>query len=302
MGANEVRIAFEREIVTLPLDAILPLKQVRDSVKKSVKYRRIAKSIAEIGIIEPIVVAPPPAGASQYLLLDGHMRYAAVLERGEQTVRCLMASDDESFTYNKRINRIATIQEHLMLVRALERGVTEEKLAKALDIDIRVLKRRRTMLNGVAPEVVEMFKDRIVSQIVFETLRKMKPMRQIEAAELMCTAGNFSSSYGKAILAATKQSDLAHPERGKRINGMTIEQMARMEREMASLQQEFKAVDATYGDDVLVLVIAVGYLSKLIGNRKIERYLSQHHGEILSEFRSVISVASLDQSGAAEAA
>lgn len=302
MAANEVRIAFERKIVTLPLDAILPLKQVRDSVKKSVKYRRIAKSISEIGIIEPIVVAPPPAGASQYLLLDGHMRYAAMLERGEQTIRCLMASDDESFTYNKRINRIATIQEHLMLVRALERGVTEDKLAKALDIDIRVLKRRRTMLNGVAPEVVEMFKDRIVSQVVFETLRKMKPMRQIEAAELMCTAGNFSSSYGKAILAATKQSDLAHPERGKRINGMTMEQMARMEREMASLQQEFKAVDATYGDDVLVLVIAVGYLSKLIGNRKIERYLSQQHAEILSEFRSVISVASLDQSGAAEAA
>lgn len=147
-----------------------------------------------------------------------------------------------------------------------------------------------------------MLKDRIVSPITFETLRRMKPMRQIEAAELMCTAGNFSSSYGKAILAATKQSDLAHPERGKRINGMTLEQMAKMEREMASLQQEFKAVDATYGDDVLVLVIAVGYLSKLIGNRKVERYLAQQHAEILSEFRSVIAVASLDQTGAAAAA
>ncbi len=302
MEPIEVRIAFERKIMTLPMDAILPLKQVRDPIRKSVKYRRIAKSISEIGIIEPIVVAPPQADAKQYLLLDGHMRYAIMLERGEQTVRCLVASDDESFTYNKRINRIATIQEHFMLVRALERGVTEEKLAKALDIDVRVLKRRRTMLDGVAPEVVEMFKDRIVSRIVFETLRKMKPMRQIEAAELMCTAGNFSSSYGKAILAATKQSDLAHPERGKRVNGMTMEQMARMEREMASLQQEFKAVDATYGDDVLVLVIAVGYLSKLIANRKIERYLSQQHGEILSEFRSVISVASLDQTSGAVAA
>lgn len=302
MEPKEVRIAFERRIVTLPMESILPLKQVRDTVKNSVKYRRIAKSIGEVGIIEPIVVAPPQGSASQYLLLDGHMRYTIMRDRGEASVRCLLASDDESFTYNKRINRIATIQEHFMLVRALERGVPEEKLAKALDINVKVLKRRRTMLDGVAPEVVDMLKDRIVSPITFETLRKMKPMRQIEAAELMCTAGNFSSSYGKAILAATKQSDLANPERAKRINGMTLEQMAKMEREMASLQHEFKAVDATYGDDVLVLVIAVGYLSKLIGNRKIERYLSQHHAEILSEFRSVIAVASLDQTGAAVAA
>lgn len=302
MEPKEVRIAFERRIMTLPMNSILPLKQVRDAVKNSVKYRRIAKSIGEVGIIEPIVVAPPQTNSNQYLLLDGHMRYTIMRDRGEAAVRCLIASDDESFTYNKRINRIATIQEHFMLVRALERGVPEEKLAKALDINIKVLKRRRTMLDGIAPEVVDMLKDRIVSPITFETLRKMKPMRQIEAAELMCTAGNFSSSYGKAILAATKQSDLAHPERGKRINGMTLEQMAKMEREMASLQQEFKAVDATYGDDVLVLVIAVGYLSKLISNRKIERYLSQQHAEILSEFRSVIAVASLDQTGTAVAA
>lgn len=302
MRPTEVRIAFERKIVTLPVEAILPLKQVRDQVKNSVKYRRIAKSIGEIGIVEPIVVAPPQADSKQYLLLDGHMRYTIMLERAEKEIRCLLASDDESFTYNKRINRIATIQEHFMLVRALDRGVPPEKLARALDINIKVLKRRRTMLDGIAPEVVDMLKDRIVSPVTFETLRKMKPMRQIEAAELMCTAGNFSSSYGKAILAATKQADLAKPERGKRINGLTLEQMARMEREMATLQQDFKAVDATYGDDVLVLVIAVGYLSKLIGNRKIERYLSQQHAEILSEFRSIISVASLDQTGSAIAA
>jgi len=82
---------------------------------------------------------------------------------------------------------------------------------------------------------------------------------------------------------------------------ITPGQMARMEREMAALQQHFKAVDATYGDDVLVLVIAVGYLSKLVANRKVERYLSQHHSEILTQFQSIISAASLDRDGAAAA-
>ena len=43
------------------------------------------------------------------------------------TVRCIFAHDDETFTYNKRINHLATIQEHFMIVRALARGVSEEK-------------------------------------------------------------------------------------------------------------------------------------------------------------------------------
>jgi hypothetical protein len=48
------------------------------------------------------------------------------------------------------------------------------------------------------------------------------------------------------------------------------------------------------------LVIATGYLSRLIGNRHIERYLSQNHGELLKEFRAIVAVASLDQAQAAE--
>ena len=33
---------------------------------------------------------------------------------------CLIADDDEAFTYNKRVNRLATIQEHYMIVKAIE--------------------------------------------------------------------------------------------------------------------------------------------------------------------------------------
>jgi hypothetical protein len=43
-----------------------------------------------------------------------------------------------------------------------------------------------------------------------------------------------------------------------------------MEREMGALQQDFKAVEASYGDDVLHLVIASGYLAKLVNNPEID--------------------------------
>lgn len=282
--------------MSLSIDAILPLKQVPASIKNSAKYRRIAKSIAEVGVIEPLVVSPQPNEKQQYLLLDGHVRLTALVDRGEKIVRCLLSHDDEAFTFNKRINRLATVQEHFMIVRALERGVSEAKLASALDVNIAVIKRRKTMLNGVCAELVEMLKDKSVNPTTFEMLRKMKPMRQIEVAELMLSVANFTASYAKALLAATRQNDLAKPEKQKKVGGITMDQMARMEREMESLQRDYKAVEASYGDDVLNLVIATGYLSKLLANRKVERYLGQNHPEILEEFRSIISTVSLDHS------
>ena len=93
-----------------------------------------------------------------------------------------------------------------MIVRAIERGVSEDKLAKALNLDVKAIKRRRTLLVGICPEVVELLKDKSVNPNTFEVLRKMKPMRQIDAAELMNTAGNFTASYAKALLAATRQA------------------------------------------------------------------------------------------------
>jgi ParB-like chromosome segregation protein Spo0J len=293
--AEPVRVGFERAIATLPMSALLPLRTVPEAIRRSAKFKQIAQSVAEIGIIEPLVVARSKEHKGKYLLLDGHMRHAVLTDMATAEARCLIAADDEAYTYNKRINRLATVQEHFMIVRAVERGVSEEKLAKALNLDVRGIKRRRVLLIGICPEAIELLKDKSVNSRTFDILRKMKPMRQIEAAELMTTAGNYSLSYARALLAATRQADLVKSEEPKKIAGMTPEQMARMEREMEKLQRDLKSVESRYGEDVLQLVIASGYLSKLVANAETKRYLGQHHPEILSEFRAIIAATSLDQ-------
>lgn len=294
---ERVRAAFEQRIVVLSTSVLLPRKSVPEAQKSTQKFRCIARSVAEVGIIEPLIVSRMGKRDETYLLLDGHLRLAALQDIGETKVRCLIAADDEAFTYNKRVNRLATVQEHFMILRALKSGVSEAKLAKALDVDIERIKRRRNLLQGICSEVIEMLKDKTVNPQTFDVLRKMKPMRQIEAVELMGTAANWTTSYAKALLAATRQEELAKPDRPKNIAGMTREQMLRMEREMASLQQDFKQIEDSYGDDILHLVIASGYLGKLVANREIERFLTHHHPEILEEFRSIIAATSLDQTG-----
>ncbi len=291
-----VRAAFETRLEIIRLADILPMRRLTDQVMQSVKYRRIARSVAEVGVIEPLVVARPKAPGA-WMLLDGHVRLQVLKDLGEAEARCLVADDDEAFTYNRRVNRLATIQEHYMIVRALERGVSKEKLAKALDVDVKAIQRRRSLLEGVAPEVIDLLKTHTVNPVTFDVLRKMRPMRQVEAAELMLSANNFTSAYAKALLAATRQSDLMRQDKPKRVGGMTADQMARMEREMASLTQDFRALETSYGDDVLHLVVASGYLNRLLSNTHIERYLASRHPELVDEFRAIISASSLDDGG-----
>jgi hypothetical protein len=68
--------------------------------------------------------------------------------------------------------------------------------------------------------------------------------------------------------------------------------MALMERESANLEREFKLAEQSYGTDHLDLVLAKGYLGKLLGNARIVRYLAQHHQDLLSEFQKMAELES----------
>jgi hypothetical protein len=46
--------------------------------------------------------------------------------------------------------------------------------------------------------------------------------------QLMSAMNNYTARYAHALLAATRQDDLAQPERPKKVRGLTAEQMARM--------------------------------------------------------------------------
>jgi len=72
-----------------------------------------------------------------------------------------------------------------MLRRAVERGVTPDRLAKALNVDVSQIHKKVSLLEGICPEAVEMLKDQHFSANLGAVLRKMKPTRQVECVELM---------------------------------------------------------------------------------------------------------------------
>jgi ParB-like chromosome segregation protein Spo0J len=227
------------------------------------------------------------------MLLDGHLRFEVLKEIGQKEVFCLVSTDDEAFTYNHKVNRISPIQEHFMILRAIEKGVLEERIAKTLNVDIAKIRQKRNLLEGICSEVVELLKDKHFSPNAIRVLKKMKPMRQMEVAELMIAANNYTVPYAQALLAATPKDQLVEQRKPKRIEGLSPEEMARMEKETETLTRDFKVVKDSYGKDTLNLVLACGYLSKLLDNLQIVRFLSKNYTDISSEFQQIIEATSL---------
>ena len=286
---SKVPVGFNLEPVTIPIKHILPSKRMPSSVMVTRKYQQIKSSIQEIGLIEPLSVAVSNAKTEHFILLDGHVRRLVLQELGHEQVVCLVSKDDESYTYNSRVNRLSPIQEHQMIKRAVDRGVNPERLAIALNLDTNSILKKLTILHGICPEAVELLKNRQFSSQVFAALRRMKPTRQLECIDLMISTNNITAKYAESILIATPESMLVQGK-GKQRKGLSSEQMAKMEQEMSNLEVQFKIAEQRYGDDSLDFVVAKGYLTRLLSNPSVTRYLKQHQQEILTELENIIQI------------
>ena len=285
---------FVGQAIEVAINKLLPTRSVPPVFRKTRKFAQIRASIREIGLIEPLIVTPPDPASGLHMLLDGHLRLLAMRDLGYDAATCLVSREDESYTYNKRVNRLATVQEHYMILRALDRGVPEDRLAKALDINVASLRRKRDLLDGICPEVEEMLKDRNFSADIMRHLRRMKPQRQIECADLMCSMNNFSVNYAGALLAATPPDQLVEADQPKRFKGLPAAEVSRMEQEMALVQSRFKLIEQSYSNDVLNMVLARGYLGKLLANKAVSSYLQRRQPDLVEEFRSIVKITSLE--------
>lgn len=282
-----VAAAFERETILIAIAAIQPLRLISDAVKKTPKYSQIQSSVREVGIVEPPVVVRDRSEKGKYLLLDGHLRLSVLQELGRTDAVCIVATDDEAFTYNKRVSRIAIVQERNMILTAIKRGVPEERIAKVLNVNVAHVRLKKRLLEGICAEAVDLLKDKHVPIAAFAELKKMLPMRQIEAAQLMVAMNKYSITYAKSLVGATPQVLLVDAAKPKNIEGLTDGQLALMEQEFANLDREFRLMEQSYGTDHLDLVVATGYLQRLIENARVVRYLAQNFPELLAEFQKI---------------
>jgi len=293
--SEAVRLGFQRSCIQIPLDQLHYTIDIPSGVKQSIKYRQIVASIKAVGLVEPVAVTVDRSAPNKFLILDGRLRLEALRDIGAASATCMLSTDDEGYTYNKYVNRLSVIQEHRMILRAVERGVSIEQLSAALDISPSTIRDKFRLLEGISEDVATALADKPVAAGVFRLLRKMRPFRQIDAAHTMINLGDYSIRLATALLQNTPAEQLLDPPNGQNQNASPAAALQRLERELAALQADTKLLEESYGPSSLQLEIVRTYVrNSLLNNASVVRWLASKKADYLQQLQRIADIRSAD--------
>lgn len=110
----------------------------------------------------------------------------------------------------------------------------------------------------------------------------------------MVAANTVTASYARVMLAATPAEMLVGGKKTGRNAAMSQKQVARMENEMANLLGQYKLAEQSHSEDMLNLMLARGYIVKLIDNARVPRYTQPHFMEVLEEVGKIVEMTTVD--------
>jgi hypothetical protein len=106
----------------------------------------------------------------------------------------------------------------------------------------------------------EILRDRRVSSDAFGVLRKMRPVRQVQTAQLMVASHTYTGRFAAALLAGTGRDMLLEGVKSRPAKTLPQEQRARLIAETEALLQNRRAVEESYGAEVLTLSVYCRYV------------------------------------------
>ncbi|KEA53008.1 hypothetical protein DT73_09745 [Mangrovibacter sp. MFB070] len=289
-----INYCFEYTSLIINIDRLQYSKPLPQNFRQSNKYKLIMKTISIVGLIEPVIVFFDTAHES-IKIVDGHLRVEALKELGENKVNCLISTVYDTYTPNSKVNRTTIIQEYKMIQKAIDAGVTIEKLSLALDMSLESLKGKITILDGITPEVVSMFANLAIPKGTFYVLKKMKPMAQIENANLMIQLDNFQKKFALSLLHNTPPGLLVNGDKNQQPEKEGHRHaIQRLEKELAQFHVETEKLKDTYGVNALRLVIIKSHIEKLLNNPRVLHWLLDNKADHLTELKKISNIRALE--------
>ncbi|MDU9139246.1 plasmid partitioning protein RepB C-terminal domain-containing protein [Klebsiella aerogenes] len=288
-----IKQCFNNHFHLYPITSLSSSRSLPINVRSSNKYKQILTSIAEIGLIEPIMIFITDNG--EYKILDGHLRIEALKDLKVTHAHCLISPVEDTYSYNKRVNHLTILQEQRMLLKAVESGVSVEKLCAVLGLSQGIINTRLRISEGISKEALALLADKNVSQNVFDVLRKIKLNKQMDFVATMITLNNFTKKFALSMLHALPAEHLVRkPDNASEDKDM-IKTLARLEKEMAALQVETQDIQNEFAENNLNLMVVRSYIAKLLSKNEIIHWLYDNKSEYLDVLKKVLGVKHLNE-------
>ncbi|HCR1907776.1 TPA: ParB N-terminal domain-containing protein [Enterobacter kobei] len=288
-----IKQCFNNHFHLYPIAILLPSRSIPVNVRASNKYKQILTSIAEIGLIEPVMIFIKENG--EHKILDGHLRIEALKDLEITHAHCLISPVEDTYSYNKRVNHLTILQEQRMLQKAVESGVSVEKLCAVLGLSQGIINTRLRISEGISKEALALLADKNVSQNVFDVLKKIKLHKQMDFVSTMVTLNNFTKKFALSMLHALPAEYLVRKPENAPDNKDMIKTLARLEKEMAALQVETQDIENEFAENNLNLMVARSYIVKLLSKNEIIHWLYDNKSEYLDVLKKVLGVKNLNE-------
>lgn len=274
---SNITLAFDLSPLKVQLDKLeetSPKKGYRDLTS----YQTIFASVKEIGILQPIVVCPS-GKVGTYKILDGHLRYYALRELEISEADCIVSLDDERYTFDVQINYLNAIQRSKMISKAVKNGLSPDRIAKTLNIDVKKILNDMNATEGIDDKAKDILKTSPVSNGVLNALKKVKSIRQIQIAEAMVNNHNFGIDYVKGLVLST-QASLRIDENKPTVRRYHLSEIIEnMGFERSNVQERVKEVMPKYNQDIYELTTIISFLRKVLDNPILSGYMAKHFSD-----------------------
>jgi ParB family chromosome partitioning protein len=205
---GEVRGAELRE---LPIDSIRPNRYQPRSTFDEETLSELASSIAEVGVLQPILVRPAPDRDNEFELVAGERRWRSARRAGLTTVPALV--QDQSDIHSLEVALIENL--HRADLNAMEEAAAYQQLVDDFDL--------------THEQVAEAVGRKRVSVTNALRLLKLPPVVQRAVAEQRLTAG-----HAKALLVIDDPGLLEVMAAKVEADGLSVRATEELLRQMAS--------------------------------------------------------------------
>ena len=258
----------------------------RKNYKKLISYNSILSSIREVGIIQPLVVCVSP-NSGKYKILDGHVRFYALRELKQKYVYCIIANDNERYTFDAQINNLNTFQKAAMIAKAVRNHVSVKRIASALGISEKQILSDMNVAEGLDGKVVEILKTANVTSKSLRELKRVRNARQIQIAQMMKSSNNYSFTFVSSLVSASLPCDFHEDQRKPGKTRMDFSEIRTLEMASDSLEKRAKESLEKYHAQIFDLVTIIGFLRRLMGDDRIKGYISRNFADYYPELKKI---------------
>lgn len=266
----------------VPIVKLTPLRK-RTISKKN--YGKLLANLKTVGLIEPICACQE---GEQYFILDGYIRYTALLELGVESVPCLVLASRDLYTPNRQVNHLSARQEVQMLRKALEK-LDEATIASAFGVESLGDRLSTSLYRELHPQIVAELESGRILQSTARELAYVLPKRQVEILQLMRDAGDWSLAFAKAQILATEPGLRSKKKRRRTPWQRGQDKKRDLVRKLAEVEKHYDFYSALYRQYVGDLLKLAIHVRQIVTRPELRDYLAERYPEDLRFFESVLA-------------